>query len=98
MLGYVDQHHGIRPDFGVIPDRDRAQDLRARSDVDMPPDLGGAAVSACQGHLLKYQAIRADRRSGMNDDAVRMRNHQSTANLGPEWNLGTGDRTPKAMP
>lgn len=61
---------------------DRTQNLRARSDVDVASDLGNPALLAvAQSHLMEDQAVDANFRVGMNNNAVRMWDEEATPDL-----------------
>lgn len=92
------QHDRIGTNLGVISYRHSSQNLGTRADVHMPTDTGCPVFSATQSNLLKYQTIGSYRRIRVDNDAIWMRQQQSTANARTQGNIGAGDGAPKAMP
>jgi hypothetical protein len=82
----------------MATDRDRPQNFSSRPDVDMTADSGRATLTNTERHLLEQQAIRADFSLRMDDDAVRMRQQQATAQLAIQRNVGAGDYAPASVP
>src|SRR5690242_19373389 len=64
MIGNRTDHHRSRPNLGVMPDGDVAQNLRTRADHDVIPDrrmpLAFLLARAAQRHALVEQHVIAD--------------------------------------
>ena len=90
--------YGIRSNPCMAADRDRPQDFGSRTDVYMTADFGRATLTHAKRHLLQQQAIRADFSFRMDDDAIRMRQHQTAAQFAIEGNVGAGNYAPIAVP
>ncbi len=75
------QYDSICTNFCVIADGDVAKNFRPRADVDVTSDLRGATGTHTQRHLLKDMAIRTNYGGGVNNNPVRMQNHQATPDL-----------------
>src|SRR5262245_24255346 len=82
----------------MIADQHAAEDLCARADVDVAADRRHVLADARPDrHLLEDQTVRAEDHGRMNDDPVRMREHQTAADLHFERDLRAGDDRPEAM-
>jgi hypothetical protein len=79
--GYVRQYDGIGSDFCVLADKDVPQYLRARSHVHVAFKDRGTVRSATKRHLLKQQAVGADRRARMDDDTGGVRKQETATEL-----------------
>ena len=62
------EDHGVRANLGVIANPHRPDNLRASADVDVSADLDPRH----QRHPLEDEAVGADARLGVNDDARRV--------------------------
>ncbi len=93
MVNLAESHcHRVAVDIGndyricanssMRTDPDRTQDLCARPDVNVTSDLGNPALLAvAQSHLMEDQAVDANFRVGMNNNAVRMWDEEAAADL-----------------
>jgi hypothetical protein len=90
-------HDGIRSNPRVAPYRDGPQYFSSRTNVDMTTDSRYAAVVSTQCYLLEQQTIWPDLSFRMDDDAVRMRQQQPTAEFAIERNVGPGDYAPTSV-
>ena len=82
----------------MVTYRNRPQNLRSRTNVNMTTDSRHASVIGTDGDLLEQQAIRADFSVRMDDDPVRMRQQQTAAQLAIERNVGAGHHAPTSVP
>lgn len=83
--------------FCVLADRQLPDDLGACTYVDVTFDGWHAAGFLANRHLLKDQAIRPDLNIRMNDDAVWMRQEQTTPQFAIQRNIGARDCRPPPM-
>jgi hypothetical protein len=91
-------HYSIRSNPRMVAYRDRAQNLGARTNVDMTTDFRRAVLTNTERYLLEQQAVRTDFSVRMDDDAVRMRQQQAASQLAIERNIGAGHDTPISVP
>lgn len=96
---YVIEHDGICADPCIATDTNASQDLCPCSDVNVPFEnrCAGLWPTEAKGNLLEQEAIGADVGTGVDNDAVWMREEQSTSNLAVERYVGTCDRGPERM-
>ncbi len=95
---YVGNDYRICANSSMRTDLDRTQNLRARSDVNVASDLGNPAlVAIAQSHLLEDQAVDANFRVGMNNNAVRMWDEEAAPDLTGQRDICAGDDAPKAV-
>ena len=72
--------------------------LCARAYIDVASDRGIAATpSRSDGHLLKDQAVDANRCARRDDDPVGMRNQKAAANVTIQRNFSTGNNAPEGV-
>jgi hypothetical protein len=90
---------GVSPNPCMAADRYRPQDFGSRADIHMTADSGRAVpIPNTQRHLLEQQAIRADFSLRMDDDAIRVRQHQTATQSAIQRNVRAGDCAPISMP
>lgn len=77
---------------------DRPQDFSSRAYVNMTTDVWHATVIGANCYLLEQQAIRADFSVRMYDDAIRMRQQQTTSQFTIERNVGASYNAPTSVP
>ena len=77
----------------------RGIEMRACADIDMAAKYRRALApfAHAQRDLLHDQAVDANDSLRMNDNAVRMRDHQPAADFGVKRNVGARDGGPEAM-
>jgi len=98
MAFNIGNDHGISADSGMRPNFHRTQNLCTSSNIDMAGDLGNPGrVSASERYLMEDQAVHANLRVRVDNDAVRVRDQQSAADLTRKRDFCTGDDTPEAM-
>src|SRR5207244_925377 len=70
--GHIAQHDGIGPNLRVIADRDPAKQLRARTNVHVPPyrRYAGPPAAGADRHLLKDCTVWADEGLRMYDNSI----------------------------
>ena len=95
----VDQHDGVSADARVGANHDGAKNFRACADVDVAfkSRRALAPFAHAKRDLLHDQAVDANGRLRMNDNAVRMRDHQPAADLRVERNVGAGHSRPETV-
>lgn len=96
----VFQDDRIRANLRMGSNLGAAKNFRSGADVDMTSDFWEArsfAAGVTDRHLLKYQTIYANLGSRMNDNAVRVRDQQSSSDLAIEWDVSTSGNRPKTM-
>jgi hypothetical protein len=79
------------------PYRDRPQHFGARTNVYMTTDLRCATVVSTEGDLLEQQTIWPDSSVRMDDDAIRMRQQQTAAQIAIQGNIGAGYYAPTSV-
>jgi hypothetical protein len=90
--------YSIRSNPRMVAYRDRAQNLGARTNIDMTTDFRRAMLANTERYLLEQQAVRADFSVRVDDDAIRMRQQQAAAQLAIQRNIGARHDTPISVP
>src|SRR5262245_52296157 len=91
--------HGIGSDLGMRTNLATAENFRTRANFDVAADLGQPSlVARADGYLRKDQAVHAYPGARMNDDAIWVRNEQSTADVAIERDIGAGHGAPEVVP
>jgi hypothetical protein len=92
------QNDCIGADFGAVSDLDRSQYFCPGPNINLGADVGQAwTASASNRDLLKYEAIDADFRGWMYDDAVGVRHQQASPDVAIEGDVGSGHNGPELM-
>jgi hypothetical protein len=95
---HISGHDRICPDLGVSADTNWSQDFCSGPNLHMARDYRDAMfATASNGHLLKDQAIHADFRIRMNDNPIRMREQQPSAEAAIQRDICTSDYAPKPV-
>jgi hypothetical protein len=95
--GNVAGDDGICPDPRMVANIDGADEAGPGAHVDVPAKARHSAVGIADRNLLKEQAVGANLRIGVDDDAVWMRDQKTSANLACQRNVGTAHRRPKSV-
>ena len=93
MWGNVTSYHSVCADFCMIADGDRPNDFCTGTDVDMGADF--YPLNNCD--LLKDQAIGANLRFRVDDNACRMRQQEAPTDIAVQGDVGGCDRAPKPV-
>jgi len=88
----------IGTDLGVLSDLQFTDDLSACAHIDVAFQGRYTAGLLANRDLLKKQTIGPNLGSGMNHDTVRMRQEQAAPQFAVQWNIGTRDYRPPAVP
>ncbi len=92
-------HDGVGADFGVMTNRDRAQQLRARTDRDTVLHGGmtfaGGKAGTAQGHTLIDRHILSHRGRLSDDHTHAVVDEQSGPDIGGGMDLNAGDGSGK---
>jgi hypothetical protein len=98
MAVYIGNDDRICANSGMRADLHRSEYFRTRPDIDVASDLRDSAQpAAAQSHLMEDQAVDANFRVGMNDNAVGMRDEQAAPDLTGKRDICAGDDAPKAV-
>lgn len=97
--GDITKHDGVGAYFRVSADDDSAEYLCPRPDVYRSFQSRNTrdAASHTDRHLLKQQAVGAEFRIRVHNDAVGVRHHQAASNLTVQRNIATSQRRPKSV-
>src|SRR5579863_5335595 len=86
IVRYVADHHGIGADDHVVADVDAAENLRARANLHAITDGGGAewvgSPAVADRHAMADQAIIAEPRRAVDDDAAVVLDREASADDG----------------
>jgi hypothetical protein len=90
---------GIGADPRVVTDGNGPENLCASADIDMVADHGQSfnATTASECNLLKYKAIDADPGARVDDDSIRVRDQEASADVAIERNVGSRHDAPKPV-
>ena len=92
--GHVGDHDGVGADLRAVPDRDRAEQLRAGADRDVVLHrrvaLAGGEARAAERDALVERDVVADRRRLPDHDARAVVDEQALADLGGRVDLDAG--------
>src|SRR4029079_7703024 len=78
----VVEHHRVRADPGAVADLHRTDDLGAGADEDVASDLRALPPLSADGHLVLDVDVAAGPDAAVDDDAVRVNEHEARAELG----------------
>ena len=94
---HIAYDNSISTNHCMIANRYRAQYLRPRADIDMPPEDWHTFMVLTDRNLLKQQAIGTNFCIGMYNDAIGMGYQKTAAYLTIQRDVCTGDNTPESM-
>jgi len=94
---HITQYHGVGSDPGVVTDANRPKDLGTSAYIDVSPQLRYSLAVAPKCNLVKDKAIRPDRDTGMDYNAIRMGNDEPSAQLAIQRDVRAGHNTPKPV-
>lgn len=94
----VFQHDGVGANARMITNSKWAENLGTSANINMTAYPRCMAVIArADGYLLEEQTIHADVRAWVNDDAVRVRDGEASADLAVDRNVRAGDDAPEPV-
>lgn len=79
MGGHILSHDCVRSNLGMIANMDRSDDLCPGTDIDMAANGGDTLGRRSDCDLLKDEAVASDFRMGVNDNAIWVRNEETSA-------------------
>jgi hypothetical protein len=96
---HVFDDDGVGTDPRVVTDDDGAQYLCASADIDVIADDRQPFMSATasERNLLKDKAINSNLSGWMDDDSVRMGDHEASTDVAIERYVGCCDSAPKSV-
>ncbi len=94
-LRHIDRHDGVGADVRMVTEANLTDHFGARSDVNVSAQRGYATVRHAQRHLLEDQAIGPDHDRWVDDDAVRVRQEQATADARVDRDVGASHDLPE---